>query len=86
MLAAGYQDGSHATRMTVILLRHARSTSNTRGRAGRSGVDLDEGREQATGLIDRVVTADPGGRCLQCCGVSAPSNRWPRRCAGAAHR
>lgn len=42
--------------MTVILLRHARSTSNTAGvLAGRSGVDLDEkGREQATGLIDRI--------------------------------
>jgi probable phosphomutase (TIGR03848 family) len=43
--------------MTVILLRHGRSTSNTAGvLAGRSeGVDLDDkGREQALGLIDRV--------------------------------
>jgi probable phosphomutase (TIGR03848 family) len=43
--------------MTVILLRHARSTSNTAGvLAGRSeGVDLDDkGREQAAGLIDRI--------------------------------
>ena len=43
--------------MTVILLRHGRSTSNTAGvLAGRSeGVDLDDkGREQATGLIDRI--------------------------------
>ncbi|CPR04325.1 putative phosphomutase, family [Mycobacterium bohemicum DSM 44277] len=43
--------------MTVILLRHGRSTSNTAGvLAGRAeGVDLDErGREQATGLIDRI--------------------------------
>lgn len=43
--------------MTVILLRHGRSTSNTAGvLAGRSeGVDLDEkGREQAAGLIDRI--------------------------------
>ncbi len=43
--------------MTVILLRHGRSTSNTAGiLAGRSeGVDLDDkGREQAAGLIDRV--------------------------------
>lgn len=43
--------------MTVILLRHGRSTSNTAHvLAGRSeGVDLDEkGREQAAGLIDRV--------------------------------
>ncbi|BBZ43906.1 histidine phosphatase family protein [Mycobacterium parmense] len=43
--------------MTVLLLRHGRSTSNTAGvLAGRSeGVDLDDrGREQAAGLIDRV--------------------------------
>jgi probable phosphomutase (TIGR03848 family) len=43
--------------MTVILLRHGRSTSNTAGTlAGRSeGVDLDDkGREQAAGLIDRI--------------------------------
>ena len=43
--------------MTVILLRHGRSTSNTAGiLAGRSeGVDLDDrGREQAEGLIDRI--------------------------------
>ncbi|OBK46488.1 histidine phosphatase family protein [Mycobacterium kubicae] len=43
--------------MTVILLRHGRSTSNTAGvLAGRSeGVDLDDrGREQAAGLVDRI--------------------------------
>jgi len=43
--------------MTVILLRHGRSTSNTAGvLAGRSeGVDLDDkGREQAVGLVDRI--------------------------------
>ena len=43
--------------MTVILLRHGRSSSNTAGiLAGRSeGVDLDDkGRDQATGLIDRI--------------------------------
>ncbi|MCA2242962.1 MSMEG_4193 family putative phosphomutase [Mycobacterium sp. WUMAC-067] len=43
--------------MTVILLRHGRSSSNTAGiLAGRSeGVDLDDkGREQAAGLIDRI--------------------------------
>ncbi len=43
--------------MTVILLRHGRSSSNTSGiLAGRSeGVDLDDkGRDQATGLIDRI--------------------------------
>lgn len=44
--------------MTVILLRHGRSTSNTAGvLAGRSeGVDLDDkGRDQAAGLIDRIA-------------------------------
>ena len=43
--------------MTVILLRHGRSTSNTAHTlAGRSdGVDLDEkGREQAGALVDRI--------------------------------
>ncbi|CAM3226529.1 phosphoglycerate mutase [Mycobacterium intermedium] len=43
--------------MTVILLRHGRSTSNTAGTlAGRSeGVDIDDkGIEQAAGLIDRL--------------------------------
>ncbi|OBF06719.1 phosphoglycerate mutase [Mycobacterium sp. ACS4054] len=43
--------------MTVILLRHGRSSSNTAGvLAGRSeGVDLDDkGRDQAIGLIDRI--------------------------------
>ena len=44
--------------MTVILLRHGRSTSNTAHvLAGRSeGVELDdEGRQQATELVDRVA-------------------------------
>jgi probable phosphomutase (TIGR03848 family) len=59
--------------MTVILLRHGRSTSNTAGvLAGRSeGVDLDDkGREQAVGLIDRIgelpikaVVSSPMLRC-----------------------
>ena len=43
--------------MTVILLRHGRSTSNTAHTlAGRSeGVDLDDkGREQAQSLVARV--------------------------------
>jgi probable phosphomutase (TIGR03848 family) len=43
--------------MTVILLRHGRSTSNTAMTlAGRSdGVDLDDkGREQAQALVDRI--------------------------------
>ncbi|MGV0625336.1 histidine phosphatase family protein [Mycolicibacter minnesotensis] len=42
--------------MTVLLLRHGRSTANTSGvLAGRTeGVDLDEvGRAQAAGLVDR---------------------------------
>ncbi|MBY0288190.1 MAG: MSMEG_4193 family putative phosphomutase [Mycobacteriaceae bacterium] len=45
--------------MTVILLRHGRSTSNTAHTlAGRSeGVDLDDkGQEQAQGLIARIGT------------------------------
>jgi probable phosphomutase (TIGR03848 family) len=59
--------------VTVILLRHGRSTSNTAGvLAGRSeGVDLDDkGREQAVGLIDRIgdlpiraVVSSPLLRC-----------------------
>lgn len=59
--------------MTVILLRHGRSTSNTAGvLAGRAeGVDLDDkGREQAVGLIDRIgdlriraVVSSPLLRC-----------------------
>ncbi|AKS33665.1 histidine phosphatase family protein [Mycolicibacterium goodii] len=43
--------------MTVILLRHGRSTSNTAHTlAGRSdGVDLDDrGREQAEGIVSRI--------------------------------
>lgn len=43
--------------MTVILLRHGRSTSNTAAvLAGRSaGVDLDDtGRAQAAGLVERI--------------------------------
>ena len=43
--------------MTVILLRHGRSTSNTAHTlAGRSeGVDLDDkGREQAQGVVERI--------------------------------
>ncbi|HZQ33469.1 MAG TPA: histidine phosphatase family protein [Mycobacterium sp.] len=46
--------------MTVILLRHGRSTSNTAHvLAGRSeGVDLDErGREQAEALVSRIGAA-----------------------------
>jgi probable phosphomutase (TIGR03848 family) len=44
--------------MTVILLRHGRSTSNTKHTlAGRTdGVDLDEkGSEQAQGLVERLA-------------------------------
>ena len=59
--------------MTVILLRHGRSTSNTAHvLAGRSeGVDLDDkGREQAAQLVDRIgelpikaVVRSPQLRC-----------------------
>lgn len=61
--------------MTVILLRHGRSTSNTAGTlAGRSeGVDLDDkGHTQAAELIDRIggltiraVVSSPLLRCLR---------------------
>jgi probable phosphomutase (TIGR03848 family) len=61
--------------MTVILLRHGRSTSNTAHvLAGRSeGVELDDkGRQQATELVDRVaelpiraVVCSPQLRCRQ---------------------
>jgi probable phosphomutase (TIGR03848 family) len=61
--------------MTVILLRHGRSTSNTaHALAGRSeGVELDEkGRQQAADLVDRVgelpiraVVCSPQLRCRQ---------------------
>ena len=61
--------------MTVILLRHGRSSSNTAGvLAGRSeGVDLDDkGRDQAAGLIDRIgdlpiraLVCSPLLRCLR---------------------
>ena len=51
--------------MTVILLRHGRSTSNTAGvLAGRSeGVDLDDkGREQEVGLAAMVDILLQGSR------------------------
>jgi probable phosphomutase (TIGR03848 family) len=61
--------------MTVILLRHGRSTSNTAHvLAGRSeGVELDDkGREQAAELVDRIgalpiraVVTSPMLRCRQ---------------------
>jgi probable phosphomutase (TIGR03848 family) len=61
--------------MTVILLRHGRSTSNTAHvLAGRSeGVDLDErGREQADALVSRlgrlpirVLVSSPLLRCVR---------------------
>src|SRR6202167_5704799 len=59
--------------MTVVLLRHGRSTSNTAHvLAGRSeGVDLDDnGRQQAAELVDRIgelpiraVVCSPQLRC-----------------------
>jgi len=64
--------------MTVILLRHGRSTSNTAHvLAGRSeGVDLDErGREQADALVDRLgalpiraLVSSPLLRCMRTLG------------------
>lgn len=61
--------------MTVILLRHGRSTSNTAGTlAGRSeGVDLDDhGREQAERVVNRLdglridaIVRSPLQRCGQ---------------------
>jgi broad specificity phosphatase PhoE len=61
--------------MTVILLRHGRSTSNTAHvLAGRSeGVDLDErGREQADALLGRLgalpiraLVSSPLLRCMR---------------------
>ncbi len=47
--------------MTVILIRHGRSTANTSGvLAGRTaGVELDEvGRDQAAGLVSRLADVD----------------------------
>ncbi|MFD1813774.1 histidine phosphatase family protein [Rhodococcus gannanensis] len=49
--------------MTVILVRHGRSTANTSGTlAGRTaGIDLDDlGREQAEGLVGRLADLDVG--------------------------
>lgn len=65
--------------MTVILLRHGRSTSNTAHTlAGRSeGVDLDDkGRAQAEALVDRVgelpVVAIVRSPLLRCASTVAP--------------
>lgn len=65
--------------MTVILLRHGRSTSNTAHTlAGRSeGVDLDDkGREQAQAVVDRIgelpVKAIVRSPLLRCAGTVAP--------------
>ncbi|MFC9894655.1 histidine phosphatase family protein [Nocardia sp. NPDC127579] len=69
--------------MTVILLRHGQSTSNTaRTLAGRSaGVDLtDRGAEQARGLVDRL-SALPIARL-----VSSPLLRCQRTLAPLAEK
>ena len=65
--------------MTVILLRHGRSTSNTAHTlAGRSeGVDLDDkGRAQADGVVDRIgdlpVKAIVRSPLLRCQNTVAP--------------
>ncbi|MGN7779915.1 histidine phosphatase family protein [Mycolicibacterium sp. 22603] len=65
--------------MTVILLRHGRSTSNTAHTlAGRSaGVDLDDtGREQAEAVVERIgalpVKAIVRSPLLRCANTVAP--------------
>lgn len=65
--------------MTVLLLRHGRSTANTAGvLAGRSaGVDLDDtGRDQAAGLAERIgalpLTAIVHSPLLRCESTVAP--------------
>jgi len=65
--------------MTVILLRHGRSTSNTAHTlAGRSeGVDLDDkGREQARSVVERIgelpVKAIVRSPLLRCANTVAP--------------
>ena len=70
--------------MTVILLRHGRSTSNTAHTlAGRTdGVDLDDkGREQAQarGRADRRRCRSVRSCARRCCAAGARSNRWPPR-------
>lgn len=67
--------------MTVLLLRHGRSTANTAGvLAGRAeGVELDEkGREQAERVVERLaalpvvaIVASPLTRCQQTVGPLA---------------
>ena len=67
--------------MTVVLLRHGRSTSNTADMlAGRSpGVELDDrGREQAQAIVSRL--ADVAIEEIvhrRSCGASRPWNRSP---------
>jgi len=70
--------------VTVILLRHGRSVSNTAHTlAGRSeGVELDEkGTGQAAALIERLqgmpIRALVRSPLLRC--VGSPSSRWPPR-------
>lgn len=65
--------------MTVVLLRHGRSTSNTAHTlAGRSeGVDLDDkGRGQAQGIVARIgelpITAIVRSPLLRCASTVAP--------------
>ena len=74
--------------MTVILLRHGRSTSNVAHTlAGRSeGVDLDDkGREQAQAIVERVgslpVKAIVRSPMLRCENTVAPlaAGARPRR-------
>ena len=70
--------------MTVILLRHGRSTSNTAAHAGRPQRGRRPGRQGAR--AGRRRSWSGSGRCRsarscarRCCGASARWNRWPPR-------
>ena len=86
---AGHRGGVRD--MTVILLRHGRSTSNTAHTlAGRTdGVDLDDkGREQAQAVVERLGrAADPCDRALAAAALPAHGRTAGRRArAGSGGR
>ena len=76
--------------MTVILLRHGRSTSNTAHTlAGRTeGVDLDDkGREQAQALVERIgVAADQRDRAFAAAALRTHRGAAGRRAGSGAGR
>ena len=84
------RDRSGGGDMTVILLRHGRSTSNTAHTlAGRSeGVDLDDkGREQAEALVDRHrKAADPRDRPLAAAALRTHGRAAGRGAGSGARR